>query len=80
MIGEKSYINKFLFVMAGIGIVLSFFLLTGANTVSPIGRYQLQVVMRRDFPDLFVIDTSTGRVKWVNTKDENKPFEEIKSK
>jgi hypothetical protein len=55
-----------------------FFLLTGANTVSPVGRYQLQVVMRRDFPNLFVIDTSTGRVKWVDIDDGNKSFDENK--
>ena len=77
---KNSNINMLLFVLAGIGIVLSFLLLTGANTVSPIGRYQLQVVMRGSFPDLFVIDTSTGRVKWVDSKDENKPFEEIRPK
>lgn len=77
---KKNFINKFLFIMAGIGIILSFFLLTGANTVSPVGRYQLQVTMNRNFPELFVIDTSTGRVKWVGSGDENKPFDEIKSK
>lgn len=80
MMKKNSNINKLLFVLVGIGIVLSFLLLTGANPVSPIGRYQLQVVMRGSFPDLFVIDTSTGRVKWVNSKDENKPFEEIRPK
>ena len=68
MMKKKGYINKFLLVMAGIGIVLSFFLLTGADTGSPIGRYQLEVVMRGNFPDLFVIDTFVfihGVIKWL---------------
>ncbi len=76
---EKKYIKIFLFLVIGMSIVLSFFLLTGANTSDPIGRYQLQAVMRGNFPELFVIDTATGRVKWVDSKDENKPFEQIRS-
>jgi hypothetical protein len=33
--------------------------------------------VRRDFVEIFVIDTTTGVVKWVG-KDEGKPFDEIK--
>ncbi len=80
MMKKNQYISKAFFVLAGICIALSFFLLAGANNVSPVGRYQLEVVLRGSFPDLYVIDTSTGRVKWVDSKDENKPFEEIRSK
>ena len=78
MMKKKHYLDTFLFILAGIGIALSFILLTGANSASPIGRYQLEVVMRNSFPDLYVIDTTTGRVKWLDSKDENKPFSEIK--
>ena len=49
----------------------------GAKTETSIGRYQLEVVIRNRFPDLYVIDTATGRVKWVDLKNENKPFEAI---
>lgn len=75
---KKNYVNSVISVLIGFCILLSFLLLTGANTVSPIGRYQLEVVVRHNFSDLYVIDTSTGRVKWLDSKDENKPFEEIK--
>lgn len=79
MMKKENYIYKLLIVTTIMCIVMFFFLLTGANTISPVGRYQLEVVMRRDFPNLFVIDTSTGRVKWLDTDDENKAFDKIKS-
>ena len=63
-----------------ITIVLASIFFTGAthnNGSSQIGRYRLSVINRSGFPDLFVIDTATGIVKWVG-KDEGKPFEEIK--
>lgn len=63
-----------------ITIILAFFIFSGAtknNGSSQIGRYRLSVINRSGFPDLFVIDTATGMVKWVG-KDEGKPFTEIK--
>jgi hypothetical protein len=72
--------SKFKLVFFGIVIVLAYLLLTGAtynNGSSQIGRYRLSIINRGGFPDLFVIDTVTGVVKWVG-KDEGKPFEEIK--
>ena len=65
-----------------ITIVLAFLFFSGAtdNTrSSQIGRYRLSVINRSGFPDLFVIDTATGIVKWVGD-DEGKPFEEIKGR
>ncbi len=75
---KVNRLNNCVLVLAGIGIILSCFLLMGAYSMAPIGRYQLQVVVRRSFPDLYVIDTSTGSVKWVDSKHEGKPFEEIR--
>jgi len=60
-------------------IALAFFLFTGAsqnNESSQVGRYRLCVINRGNIPDLFVIDTATGIVKWLG-KDEGKPFEEV---
>jgi hypothetical protein len=39
----------------------------------------MTAVVRGNFPDLFVIDTATGAVKWVGN-DEGKPFELIKGR
>lgn len=75
----KNYINRFALVVAGIAIMFSCFLFLGAvSEENKIGRYQLEVVVRNSFPDLYVIDTMTGRVKWVDAKNENKPFEQIR--
>jgi hypothetical protein len=63
-----------------ITIVLAFLFFSAAthNTgSSQIGRYRLSLINRSGFTDLFVIDTTTGIVKYVG-KDEGKPFEEIK--
>jgi hypothetical protein len=38
----------------------------------------MQVIVQRDFPLVYVIDTTTGEVKYVDPKDEGKPFAEIK--
>ena len=65
-----------------ITIVLAFLFISGATQnsgSSQIGRYRLSVISRSGFPDLFVIDTATGIVKWVGN-DEGKPFEEIKGR
>jgi hypothetical protein len=74
--------QKLIFTLFGILVALSLLLLTGATGVdntSQIGRYRLTAVVRGNFPDLFVIDTATGAVKWVGN-DEGKPFESIKGR
>ena len=41
----------------------------------------MEVVVRRaNLSDVYVIDTTTGVVKWLDFKDEGKPFNEIKKK
>jgi hypothetical protein len=44
-----------------------------------VGRYQVSTCLKRDWIYVYVIDTVTGAVKFVDEKNENKPFEEIKS-
>ena len=46
---------------------------------SAIGRYQISTCLKRDWVYVYVIDTATGVVKFVDEKNENKPFDEIKS-
>jgi hypothetical protein len=43
-----------------------------------VGRYQISTCLKRDWVYVYVIDTATGVVKFVNEKDERKAFEEIK--
>ncbi len=78
----KDIRQKLIFTLFGMLIALSLLLLTGAATIenkSQIGRYRLTAVARSNFHDLFVIDTTTGAVKWIGN-DEGKPFEQIKGR
>ena len=64
-------------VLLGAFILLSIFLFGGAQYESQISRYRMQVITRNNFTDIFVIDTTTGVVKYLG-KDEGKPFPEVK--
>jgi hypothetical protein len=68
------------FFLIGAGVVIAFLFLTGTASVPQIGRYQIEAVSRGNFSDVYVIDTTTGAVKWWDTKHENVPFEKIKVK
>jgi hypothetical protein len=69
-----SYINLGAVVMLGLVFVIG----AGQNG-TPVGRYQISTCLKRDWVYVYVIDTTTGVVKFVDEKNENKPFEEIKS-
>ena len=75
-----KWVTKFSFFLIGAVVVLAFLFLTGATDVPQIGRYQINSVSRGDFSDVYVIDTTTGAVKWWDTKYENIPFEKIEVK
>ncbi|MGB5985733.1 MAG: hypothetical protein WBG37_10540 [Desulfobacterales bacterium] len=79
---KKPTRQTVLIFLAGICLFMVTLFLTGAaydDGASQVGRYRLTVINRNNFPDLFVIDTATGVVKWVGT-DEGKPFGEIKGR
>jgi hypothetical protein len=59
-----------------LGVV--FIMGTGPNSAT-VGRYQISTCLKRDWIYVYVIDTATGAVKFVDEKNENKPFDEIKS-
>ena len=75
-----QWATKFSFFLIGAVVVLAFIFLTGASNVSQIGRYQINSVSRGNFTDVYVIDTTTGAVKWWDTKYENMPFKQIEVK
>jgi len=68
-------------VLAAVFILMLLVLLTGAaqTGTDQVGRYRMAVVTRNNFTDIFIIDTTTGVVKYVG-KDEGKPFAQIKGK
>ena len=78
----KGIRQNLMYLFFGVAIILGFLLLSGATSIEEqpqIGRYRMTAVVRGNFPDLFVIDTATGAVKWVGN-DEGKPFEQIKGR
>ena len=77
---DKGWFGKVLFLIMGAGVVIAFLFLTGAASIPQVGRYQIEAISRGDFSDIYVIDTTTGAVKWWDTKHENIPFEQIKVK
>ena len=77
---SSKWATNISFFIIGTIVMFAFLFLTGANNVSQIGRYQINSVSRGDFSDVYVIDTTTGAVKWWDTKYENIPFEKIEVK
>ena len=79
---KKNTHPMFKFTLIVISVILGILFLTGAANDDDrlqIGRYRLSAVIRGNFPDLYVIDSATGAVKWVGD-DEGKPFEQIKGR
>ena len=64
------------YFMIGVLSMLAIFLLTGISSNYPVGKYQMETVVRSNITQIYVIDTTTGRVKWVNKM--NLSFDEMK--
>ena len=68
------------YLVLGAMVTLGLVFIIGAGPDSShVGRYQISTCLKRDWVYVYVIDTVTGTVKFVDEKNENKPFEEIKS-
>ncbi len=67
------------FVLGAMATLGLFFVLGAGQDNAQVGRYQISTCLKRDWVHVYVIDTATGVVKFVDEKNENKPFEEIKS-
>jgi hypothetical protein len=76
MLTNENRRKDVLLFIAGALSVLSLFLLTGAGAQSPIGKYDITVAHRGETHLIYVIDTTTGSVRWVDSM--NTPFTELK--
>lgn len=63
-------------ILVGALSMLMLFLLTGAGSQPSAGKYQMEAVVRDKMTQVYVMDTTTGVVKWVD--DMNTPFEQLK--
>ena len=70
--------NGVLMFIAGALSVLILFLLTGAadQGQAPVGRYEMEIAHRERTYLIYVLDTATGAVKWV--EEMNTPFTDLK--
>lgn len=77
----KIRLGKASIFFLGVLFMLAVLFLTGANhgQQQDVGRYRMSVSIRGNFTDIYVIDTTTGVVKYLG-KDEGKPFELVGGK
>ena len=62
--------------LGGAFCVLVLLFLIGATSSHQTGRYEMQVVVKDRSSQIYVLDTASGAVKWVN--EMNTPFERLK--
>jgi len=67
------------FILGAMAVIGLVFMIGAGQNNSQVGRYQVSTCLKRDWVYVYVIDTATGTVKFVDEKNENKPFDEIKS-
>lgn len=68
--------NGIIMFLAGAFSVLILLLLTGAADQAPVGKYEMEIAHRERTYLVYVLDTTTGAVKWV--EEMNTPFTELK--
>lgn len=72
--------QRMVYFVFGILLTLGLLFIVGTGPSTPqIGRYQISTCLKREWVYVYVLDTATGVVKFVDEKNENKPFDEIKS-
>jgi len=72
--------QRILYFVLGVMLTLGLLFIMGTGPSSlQVGRYQISTCLKREWVYVYVIDTATGVVKFVDEKNENKPFDEIKS-
>ena len=72
----KKLSERWLAILAGGLGAFTLLLLTGASLHPSPGKYQMEVVVRDRATHIYVMDTATGAVKWVDKM--NIPFEQMK--
>jgi len=78
MMNKNRWTERSIFFLLGVLFIIAVMFLTGATKGPQCGRYQISSWTRGQFVGAMIVDTTTGRVKYVDEKSENKPFEEIK--
>lgn len=77
MTAQKNRKSTLLTFLLGAFSVVIIFMLTGASSHSPVGRYDMEVITTNGrTSQIYVIDTSTGQVKWLDSL--NTPFQQVK--
>ena len=76
----SNWREKIAYLSIGAAATVMLMFLAGATTTdkSEIGRYRMCCASRGSFTEVYVIDTTTGVVKWQGSGDDGKPFQEIK--
>ena len=70
--------GRFACFIFGIVCVVIFLLLTGAaGSNQSVGKYQMEAFARDNITNIYIMDTTTGRVKWLD--ELNTPFEKMKA-
>ncbi len=72
----KTDKRNVLMFIAGVLCTIALFLITGAGHNTTPGKYQMEVAQRDRTHLVYVIDTTTGAVKWADSMDT--PFPELK--
>ena len=73
---NKRSFSIFSFI-TGILCTIALLFLTGTASYEPVGKYRMEVTTtHNNINNIYVIDTTTGRVKWLNKL--NLSFDEIK--
>ena len=79
MLTTNNKKNGIIMFLAGALSVLVLLLLTGAADQAqvPVGKYEMEIAHRERTYLVYVLDTTTGAVKWV--EEMNTPFSELKN-
>lgn len=75
MLTRKLRENWVSILVGAVGMLI-LFLLIGASSHPSKGKYQMEAVVRERITQIYVMDTTTGVVKWVDAM--NTPFEQMK--
>jgi hypothetical protein len=74
--GRDSTRDRISCFIIGVLSTITLLALTGAVGAPSHGKYQMEMVVRNNITNIYVMDTTTGQVKWVNKM--NLPFTEMK--
>lgn len=77
MVTGNKWKSEIIIFLAGALSILMVLTLTGVMEQSSVGRYQMEIGHRERTHIVYVIDTTTGAVRWVDNMDA--PFSQLKT-